>query len=93
VLNTDYNIFTKALTNKLSRIAPALIHRDQAGFMKGRKIVDQIYLAMEAIEYAEEDLRNGAIVALDQEKAYDKTSHRYLWETMRKRGIPHRKRR
>jgi hypothetical protein len=78
VLNTDYKIFTKALANKLSRIAPTLIHRDQAGFMKGRKIADQIYLAMETLEYAEEDLKNGAVVALDQEKAYDKTSHRYL---------------
>jgi hypothetical protein len=29
VLNTDYKLFTEALANKLSRIAPALIHRDQ----------------------------------------------------------------
>jgi hypothetical protein len=43
---------------------------------------------MEVVEYSEEELLNGAIVALDQEKAYDKTSHRYLWETMKKLGIP-----
>jgi hypothetical protein len=69
VLNSDYKIFTKALTNKLSRVAPYLIHKDQSGFMKGRKITDTIYLAMEVVEYSEEDLKNGVIVALDQEKA------------------------
>jgi hypothetical protein len=88
LLNTDYKIFTKALTNKLSRIAPYLIHKDQAGFMKGRKISDQIFLAMEVVDYSEDDVQNGAIVALDQEKAYDETSHRYLWKAMEKQGIP-----
>jgi hypothetical protein len=68
VLNTDYKLFTKALANKLSHIAPTLIHRDQAGFMKGRRILDQIYLAMEVVEYSEEELLNGAIIALDRKK-------------------------
>ena len=55
--------------------------------MKGRKIADQVYLSLVMVEYAEE-LLNRAIVTLDQEKAYDKTSHRYLWEAMRDRKIP-----
>jgi hypothetical protein len=65
LLNSDYKIFTKALANKLSRVAPYLIHKDQSGFMKRRKITDAIYLAMEVVEYTEEDLQNGVIVALD----------------------------
>jgi hypothetical protein len=88
VLNSDYKIFTKALTNKLSRVAPYLIHKDQSGFMKGQKISDTIYLTVEVVEYTEEDLQNGIIVALDQEKAYDKTLHPYLWNTLQAHGIP-----
>jgi hypothetical protein len=88
ILNSDYKIFTKALANKLSRVAPYLVHKNQSGFMKGRKITDAIYLAMEVVEYTEEDLQNGVIVALDQEKAYDKTLHPYLWDTLREQGIP-----
>jgi hypothetical protein len=34
------------------------------------------------VEYAEDQLEDGAILALDQEKAYDKTSHRYLWKSI-----------
>jgi hypothetical protein len=46
------------------------------------------FLPLVLVEYAEEELLNGAIVALGQEKAYDKTSHRYLWKTMKDRDIP-----
>ncbi|CAK5271126.1 unnamed protein product [Mycena citricolor] len=88
VLNTDYKLFTKALSNKLALVAPDLVNCDQAGFMKGRKIQDQIFLAQQIVEYSEEQMMNGAIVALDQEKAYDKTNHRYLWRTLEKQGIP-----
>src|ERR1700761_9465566 len=70
VLNSEYKIITKALTNKLARVAPHLIHRDQHGFVKGRKITDPINLVMELVEYSEDDLQNGVIVTLDQEKAY-----------------------
>ena len=34
------------------------------------------------IQYAEASEQNGVIIALDQEKAYDKIAHDYLWEIM-----------
>jgi hypothetical protein len=53
VLNSDYKIFTKALNKKLAHVAPLIVHKDQAGFMKGRKMADQIYLPLVLVEYAE----------------------------------------
>nr|GAT50733.1 predicted protein [Mycena chlorophos] len=88
VLNADYKIFTTALNTKLAKVAGRLINRDQAGFMKGRGIADQVFLTQSIIEYSEEELQNGVVVALDQEKAYDRISHRYLWRTLEKSGIP-----
>jgi hypothetical protein len=41
VLNSDYKIFMKALTNKLTEVALCLIYKDKCGFMKGRKITMQ----------------------------------------------------
>ncbi|KAL1938742.1 hypothetical protein VTO73DRAFT_11345 [Trametes versicolor] len=88
LLNSDYKIMTKALASKLAIVAPALIHHDQAGFIPGRRIFDHIKLSQLMIEYAEAEEINGAIVALDQEKAYDKVDHEYLWRTMRHMNFP-----
>jgi hypothetical protein len=88
LLNTDYKVFTKALTIKLAEVAPNLIHPNQAGFVPGRQIRDQIWLTKRVIELAEATERDGVIVALDQEKAYDKVEHNYLWRALASYGIP-----
>lgn len=82
VLNTDYKIFTRALTTRLTSAVPGLIHHDQAGFMKGRKIEDQTDLVNMMLNKCEIKEDNGIIVCLDQEKAYDKINHGFLWRTL-----------
>ncbi len=91
VLNVDYKIMTKTLANCLARIAPDLIHPDQAGFVPGRRIFDHIKLfklSKLVIDYAETEDINGVIVALDQEKAYDKINHAYLWRVLERYNLP-----
>ena len=92
LLNTDYKLYTKALTLKLAAAAPDLINKAQAGFIPERQIHDHTQLTHLVLEMAatadpEED-EDGMIVALDQEKAYDKITHRYLWSTLRSFNIP-----
>ena len=79
ILNADYKVLTKVLANRLAEVATKLIHPDQAGFVPGRRIHHQTQLAKMMIDYCEAEEINGVIVALDQEKAYDKINHRYLW--------------
>jgi len=88
VLNTDYKTMTKALANKLAEAAPSVIHRDQAGFLKGRSIYDQVKLAKLTIDFGRILERNGALVMLDQEKAYDKILHPYLWKVLERFDMP-----
>ena len=88
LLNTDYKIFTKAISIRLADAAPEVIHRDQAGFMKGRSIFDQVKTTKLVIDYMGRTNRKGAVVALDQEKAYDKITHDYLWAVLRKFEFP-----
>jgi len=83
VLNTDYKVFTKTLANRLTSVANKIIHQDQAGFLPGRSIFDQVKLCKLLISYAESEEKNRAIVALDQEKAYDRVTHQYLWGVLR----------
>lgn len=88
LLNTDYKIMTKALAMKLAEAVPNLIHKNQAGFIPGRSIFDQTQLARLMIEYAEATEENGVIIALDQEKAYDRIDHEYIWLTLQNFGVP-----
>jgi hypothetical protein len=82
LLNTDYKILTKILAIQLMDHIETLMHKNQVGFIPNRSIVDHIRMANAIINYAEVVEENGAIVALDQEKAYDKIRHGYLWETL-----------
>ena len=88
LLNADYKIMTRAIAMRLASVAPTLIHRDQAGFVPGQSIFDHIHLSQMTIAYCEAEELNGAIVALDQEKAYDKINHQYLWKVLHKMNIP-----
>ena len=88
LLNSDYKIFTKAKSIKLTAAAPGIIHTDQAGFMPGRSIFDQVRLTTLMVNYAEATEENGVIFALDQEKAYDKISHDYLLQTLERYNLP-----
>lgn len=88
VLNTDYKLMTRTLTTKLAKAIPDVIHHDQAGFMKGRHIEDQTELTKAVLNYAETTETNGMLVCLDQEKAYDKISHDFLWKSLSKFNIP-----
>jgi exonuclease III len=88
LLNTDYKLLTKVLALQLMEQAHSLVHIDQAGFIPKRSIFNHIRLAKAIINYAEFAEEDGAIIALDQEKAYDKIRHDYLWITLRAFGLP-----
>ncbi len=88
LLNTDYKLLTKMLAIRLADVADDIIHPAQAGFVPGRRLHNHTQLARLMMDWAERTETNGAIVALDQEKAYDKISHDYLWRVLEAFGIP-----
>src|SRR5258708_4344905 len=88
VLNSEYKILTTAIMTRLAEAAPNLIHKTQATFISGCSIFDQINLAKCMIDLCHLKNQNGAIILLDQEKAYDKINHNYLWSTLDTASIP-----
>ena len=88
LLNTDYKILTKTLAIQLMDHITSLVHKDQAGFIPKRSIYDHIRLAKAIISYTEITEEDSVIVALDQEKAYDKIRHDYLWKTLEAFRLP-----
>ncbi len=89
LLNADYKLLTKTLAIQLLDHIHQIVHPDQAGFIPNRSIFDHIRLAKAILNYAEVTEENGAILALDQEKVYDKIRHDYLWKTLEAFNLPH----
>ena len=88
LLETDYKLHTKMVANKLGKVCQKLIHEDQAGFVPGRSLFDHTRLAHLMVDYVEKEGQNGCIISLDQEKAYDKIDHRYLWDILKEYRFP-----
>ena len=88
LLNTDYKLYTKALSIRMGIIAPSIIHEDQAGFIPKRSLYDHTKNTHITLEYCNLTDTKGCIIALDQEKAYDKIDHDYLWKVMEKNNFP-----
>jgi exonuclease III len=88
LLNSDLKIMTKTISLRIAHAAAGVIHNDQAAFIKGRSIFDHVRLSRAMISYCEAYEHEGAIVALDQEKAYDRVQHEYLWRTLKTYGFP-----
>ena len=88
LLNTDYKLLTKSLSIQLATHIHTLVHPDQYGFIPNQSIYDPIRLNQSLCAYADHMEENGAIVALDQEKAYDKIDHHYLAKMLEKFNLP-----
>ena len=88
LLNIDYKIITKVLSNRLRNVMPILIHPDQTCSVKDRSIQDNNHYLRDIInEINSENLSGGIVLSLDQEKAFDRIDHRYLLNLMVKFGF------
>ena len=86
--NCDAKLFSKILANRLATVLPRLLHPDQAGFVKGRSAPDAALAVKAVLAHAATAHIDGALVFLDQEKAYDRVSHDYLLAVLQEFGFP-----
>ena len=82
LLNCDYKIIEKVLANRLSSVIPEVIKEDQKGFVKGRHIEENVRLVEDVIDYCEENNIPGAIMCIDQSKAFDRVEWEWLDRTL-----------
>jgi hypothetical protein len=85
--NVVYKIISKFIANRMKPLLPTLISQEQAGFVKGRQILDNIIQAHEIIHTLKSQRRGGMIIQLDLAKAYDKINWHYMAKTLEAFGF------
>jgi len=87
LLNVIYKIFTKALMLRLDKVMGRIINKSQSGFLKNRNIVDGIMALHEILHDTRIKKKDGLVLKLYFEKAYDKLNWDFLFECLRQRGF------
>ena len=82
LLNTDYKIIAKLLSNRLQKVIPSIIHNDQVGYIKNRIISENIHTLLDTIELTNNKLDPGLLTFIDFEKAFDTISWKFLFDTL-----------
>ena len=88
--NVAYKIISKVLVNRLKKHLSGLITENQAAFIPGRMITDNIILAHEvfhSLKVRKRQSKSYMAVITDITKAYDRLEWNFLEETMRRMGF------
>lgn len=79
LLNTDYKIFAKILLERLKEFLKSFVNEDQAGFLPGRQIRDDLRVLLDAVEYYDKKIgKKVAFLFLDAEKAFDNVNWGFM---------------
>ena len=82
LLNTDYKIIEKTIANKMIPALVEIIHTDQRGFMKDRRISVNIRKMLDIMHYAEKEDLEAVVLSLDFVKCFDKCSFTILFGSL-----------
>ena len=82
LLNVDYKIITKILATKLRPFLASLVHTDQTCAIPGRNIHQHTHFIRDFITYSETNNISTCILSIDQEKAFDRLAHSFLFKVL-----------
>ena len=66
------------MARRIKNILPYIIPKNQGGFIKGRRIWDNIILVQEEIHSSLQNGEKGMVVKIDLANSFDGVSHSFL---------------
>jgi hypothetical protein len=87
LLGVDYKIISRALSLKLGGVLADVINPDQTCSIPGRSLLTNAMMIRDVIQLVETDNIYGAIVGLDNEKAFDRLEWDFLFMSLNHLGF------
>ncbi|MBN3281143.1 YTX2 protein, partial [Polyodon spathula] len=87
ILCSDLKILSKTIANRLKSVIGTVIHMDQTYCIPGRSIFDNLFFIRDFLTVSDICDFNVGMVSLDQEKAFDRVDHTYLFHTLEAFGF------
>uniref|UniRef100_A0A8C5E548 Reverse transcriptase domain-containing protein n=1 Tax=Gouania willdenowi TaxID=441366 RepID=A0A8C5E548_GOUWI len=87
LLCSDYKLLSKVLATRLRKVMESVIHVDQTYCVPGRLISDNVTLIRDILDLSRALGFDLGLISLDQEKAFDRVEHLYLWRTLEAMGF------
>ena len=87
LLNTDYKLASKIITERLKKVMASIVHPDQTCGVLGRSIFSNLHLVRDVLDYIDKTNEPAILVTLDQEKAFDRVDHEFMLRVLKKFGF------
>ena len=87
LLSRDYKVLLKALALRLREVMAEVVHVDQTYCAPSRLIRDNITLIRHVLDISGSLGIGTGLISIDQEKAFDRVEHQYLWKTLAASGF------
>lgn len=87
LIGSIYKLFSKVPSKRLKGVMSKLVNSQQMTFLKGRQIMDVVFVANEVVESRLKQNKPGITCKLDIEKAYDHVNWSYLFNLLEKMGF------
>ena len=82
LLNTDYEILTRVLAERLGKVLPLIVSEDQTCNVRGRTIHHNTALIRDIIDYANDTDIPASLISVDQMKAFDRVDWEFMFKTL-----------
>jgi len=87
LLGVDYKLLSRVFASRLRGAMEQVIHRDQTYYVPSRSMVDNVHLIRDVLEVSSSLGIDTGLISLDQEKAFDRVEHSFLWKVLGKFGF------